>query len=217
MHSSLTFALSIPIVVFWGCSGASANDGGNTASGSTNSGGATSTVTNATVVAGGATHLGSSQATHVGGLSNGSTTKAAGGGLSLGGATATSVASTVVVTPCPATAPTQGTDCVTNSTECFYDDCPAIGRTQARCISGTWKVETAACGIVNCSGSFTNCEIGDICQTVASGALLRECVPNPCGSGPVTSQCAPAGCSVITSLTEGVTVYCNNCPQGGCP
>jgi hypothetical protein len=217
MHSSLTFALSIPILALLGCSGASSNDGGNTAAGSTNSGGATSTVTNATVASGGVTHIGSSQTTHVGGLSNVTTTKATGGGLSVGGATATSVTTTVVVTTCPVTAPTQGTDCDANSMECFYDDCPAVGRTQAICISGTWNVETATCGIVLCDGSFTDCELGDICSTVASGALLRECIPNPCGSGPVTSECARAGCNIITSLTEGVSVFCNNCPQGGCP
>ena len=42
---------------------------------------------------------------------------------------------------------------------------------------------------------------------------------NACGQGPVTPECGTTsgGCVVNATLTSGVEITCNTCPQGGCP
>lgn len=126
-----------------------------------------------------------------------------------------------VTTPaCPQTAPTNGSSCGSNSLSCFYDNCPSTGRTQATCTGGTWSVQTAGCGNVSCLGSpaVTTCPSGQICLIVESGTIGVQCVNNTCGLGPISLACASglAGCVVNATLNGGVTMTCNQCPQGGC-
>ena len=126
-----------------------------------------------------------------------------------------------VTTPgCPQTAPASGSSCGATSLSCFYDNCPSTGRTQATCTAGTWSVQTAACGSVSCLGSpaVTTCQSGQLCLIVESGTIGVQCVSNTCGQGPISPACASglAGCVVNATLNGGVTITCNQCPQGGC-
>ena len=126
-----------------------------------------------------------------------------------------------VTTPaCPQTAPASGSSCGSTSMSCFYDNCPGTGRTQATCTGGTWSVQTAACGNVSCLGSpaVTTCPSGQLCLIVESGTIGVMCVNNACGQGPISPACASglAGCVVNATLNGGVTITCNQCPQGGC-
>jgi hypothetical protein len=126
-----------------------------------------------------------------------------------------------VTTPaCPQTAPVNGSSCGSNSMSCFYDDCPSTGRTQATCTGGTWSVQTAACGNVSCVGSpaVTTCQSGQLCLITESGTIGVQCVSNTCGQGPISPACASglSGCVVNATLNGGVTITCNQCPQGGC-
>jgi hypothetical protein len=126
-----------------------------------------------------------------------------------------------VTTPaCPQTAPVNGSSCGSNSLSCFYDDCPSTGRTQATCSGGAWSVQTLACGNVSCLGSpaVTTCPSGQLCLITESGTISVQCVNNTCGQGPISPACASglAGCVVNATLNGGVTITCNQCPQGGC-
>ena len=126
-----------------------------------------------------------------------------------------------VTTPaCPQTAPANGSSCGSNSMSCFYDGCPSTSRTQATCTGGTWSVQTAACGSVSCIGSpaVTTCQSGQLCLITESGTIGVQCVSNTCGQGPISPACASglAGCVVNATLNGGVTITCNQCPQGGC-
>jgi hypothetical protein len=127
-------------------------------------------------------------------------------------------ADAAVTTPtCPQTPPTNTLSCGSASMTCFYDNCPSTGRTQARCAGGTWTVQTAACSTVNCISR--TCPSGQICLVTEGGAVGVQCVDNACGQGPVTAECGTGigGCVVNATLTGGVTITCNTCPQGGCP
>jgi len=198
-------------------SGSTSNVGGRSDTIASGASGGTSAV-------GGASHVGGTSA--IGGASNSGGAQATGGASNSGGAkvtggtTSVGSTSTVVVPPCPATAPTNSTPCGSTPVACFYDDCPATGRTNATCTSGMWSVETAPCGAVRCSGAFSTtgaCNSGETCYVYAGGFTSINCRTNPCGVGPVTNQCAPANCSVTLSLSAGVTFYCSaNCPIAGC-
>jgi len=126
----------------------------------------------------------------------------------------------VTIPACPRAAPANGSSCGSNSMSCFYDDCPSNGRTQATCTGGAWSVQTAACGNVSCLGApaVTTCPSGQICLIVESGTIGVQCVSNTCGQGAISPACASglAGCVVNATLNGGVTMTCNQCPQGGC-
>jgi Kazal-type serine protease inhibitor domain len=118
---------------------------------------------------------------------------------------------------CPSTPPTNASSCGSTNMTCFYDNCPSTGRTQANCAGGAWTVQTAACGTLNCISR--TCPSGQMCLVTEGGAVGVQCVDNSCGHGPVTPECGTTigNCVVNATLTSGVTITCNTCPQGGCP
>jgi hypothetical protein len=122
---------------------------------------------------------------------------------------------------CPAALPSSGSACLIIG-ECFYEDCAGSGRSAATCSNGAWAVQTAACAATHCigAGSSPSCAPGQICSISEGGTLVSMCNESTCGTGPVTCACAGAlctNCSITGSVTQGVTVTCNSCPQGGCP
>jgi hypothetical protein len=120
---------------------------------------------------------------------------------------------------CPATPPTNASSCGSTNMTCFYDNCPGTSRTQAACAGGTWTVQSAACGKVSCNGpSLLTCPSGQICLITEAGSVGAQCVDNACDQGPVSPQCGTSLslCSMNATLTSGVTITCNTCPQGGC-
>lgn len=120
-------------------------------------------------------------------------------------------------TPCPAAPPTNG-PCTQNGQECFYESCSTYGRVRAVCSAGTWTVETGACNSSTC-GQGPQCTTGQACLTLAGGALLIDCTPNNC-DGLVECDCIQGcypQCTLTSTLADGVSVYCNTCPQGNCP
>ena len=123
----------------------------------------------------------------------------------------------VTPTTCPSTPPTNASSCGSTDMTCFYDNCPSTGRTQAGCAGGTWTVQTGACSTVNCISR--TCPSGQMCLVIEGGAVGVQCVDNACGQGPVTPECGTTsgGCVVNATLTSGVEITCNTCPQGGCP
>jgi hypothetical protein len=134
-----------------------------------------------------------------------------------------------VTTPtCPSTPPTNASSCGSTNMTCFYDNCPSTGRTQATCAGGAWIVQIAACGTVSCTPIATSgvvapkpltCPSGQVCLVTGSGNYTGQCIENACGQGPVTAECGTTigGCVLTATLTSGVTITCNTCPQGGCP
>ncbi len=46
-------------------------------------------------------------------------------------------------------------------------------------------------------------------------ALLTDCVENPCGSGPITCECAGPACGGKCTGVEGITVTCDTCSGPG--
>jgi hypothetical protein len=142
------------------------------------------------------------------------------GGAGAGGAAGGSGGS-AQAPACPATPPTAASSCASNGQECFYEDCAGAGLTAATCGNGSWAVQTGACAAVNCFGlpSPMSCAAGQVCSVSESGSIGAMCVESTCGSGPVTCECAHTtcvSCLIQGSVLQGVTVTCNNCPQGGC-
>jgi len=225
MLSRIALFTSLASMTLFSCAGSSTGDGTSTVPGTSPVGGA-SWELSSNPATGGSSRVDSGSTSNVGGRSDTIASGASGGTSAVGGAkvtggtTSVGSTSTVVVPPCPATAPTNSTPCGSTPVACFYDDCPATGRTNATCTSGMWSVETAPCGAVRCSGAFSTtgaCNSGETCYVYAGGFTSINCRTNPCGVGPVTNQCAPANCSVTLSLSAGVTFYCSaNCPIAGC-
>ncbi len=124
-------------------------------------------------------------------------------------------------TPCPASPPTQGSSCL-GQTVCNYEDCPGSGHTQAMCRSDKWVVVNGACGTVICLGANLvgrTCPVNKVCLVRAGGALLVDCIDNPCGSGLLSADCSTmtTGCTPLLSTSSGVTFYCETtCPNGIC-
>ncbi|MGK3995638.1 hypothetical protein [Sorangium sp. So ce1024] len=83
-------------------------------------------------------------------------------------------------------------------------------------IGGT--LETRPGATFPCSGN-PSCMPGEICSVVHGGAIFGMCIPNPCGTGPVTCECAePSSLAChIDDFSGRITVICNTCPGGGCP
>jgi len=147
-----------------------------------------------------------------GGATGGASTSTKGGANGSGGATQEAL--------CPQAPPADATPCSPNGRQCFYDACPNGARTQATCASGSWSLQTSTSCVHSCMGALSSrsCETGEICLIYSGGALLVNCVPNGCGAGPISAQCAGAPtCTVSFSVEAGATVTCNTCPQGGCP
>jgi hypothetical protein len=51
----------------------------------------------------------------------------------------------------------------------------------------------------------------------SGGALLTECVTNPCGEAAVEASCACDLCAGQPCAIEELTVTCNTCSSGQCP
>ena len=122
---------------------------------------------------------------------------------------------------CPATPPTAASSCAANGQACFYEDCAGAGLTAATCDRGSWAVQTGACAAGQCFGlpSAMSCAAGQVCSVSEGGSISAMCAQSTCGSGPITCECAHttcANCLIQGSVLQGVTVTCNNCPQGGC-
>jgi hypothetical protein len=123
---------------------------------------------------------------------------------------------------CPSSPPTAGEAC--NGPGCFYEDCPGTGRTAATCTNGLWVVDRRPCGTVTClstGGGLLTCAIGQICMQRAGGAIEPVmCIQNSCGTSAISCDCLPScvgTCTVNGSASSGFSVFCNTCPQGGCP
>jgi hypothetical protein len=158
-----------------------------------------------------------------GGASAGAPSAAGSGGKGLAGAGSASGGSGggTLATACPATPPSAASSCALTGQACLYEDCAGAGRTAATCNNGSWAVQTGVCGAVQCIGlpGSMSCASGQVCSVSESGTISGMCVQSTCGTGPVTCECAHASCvncSIAGNVQQGVTVTCNNCPQGGC-
>jgi len=173
-------------------------------------------------------HAGSGSQSGAGSSSGGAAN--AGGGSTIGGAAGGGAAGAgsggakqgagggAATTTCPATVPPGGTACTFIGSTCFYEDCSGIGRSTAQCAQGKWLTDTKPCAEVACHS--TQCASGQMCGIAQGGAFLTMCTQPTCGSGPITCECAHAPCSDCTitgDATQGITLMCNTCPQGGCP
>ena len=126
-----------------------------------------------------------------------------------------------VASTCPSAPPQAGGACTGQG--CFYEDCAGVGRTAARCTNGAWVVDRAPCATATCPGigGSVTCPAGQICSQQAGGAVQpAECVPNGCGTGPVSCDClrpCAGTCTVTGSVATGFFAFCNTCPQLACP
>lgn len=101
---------------------------------------------------------------------------------------------------CPANAPATGPcDCVSF---CRYYECGGRGRVEAICDGAHWSVTSQPCGEAPCLGP-NPCPAGKICVETQSGTVLRECVDNPCGAGPVRCACAALVCRIGACMDQG--------------
>jgi hypothetical protein len=128
----------------------------------------------------------------------------------------------IVLISCPSSAPVTGSSCLGNIPDCFYEECSGTGgsngRTSAQCRNGNWVTQVAPCGPVSCGLGRGTCPSGDICVISEAGTATVLCIPNPCGSGPISCSCLQScgtKCTVMTT-PMGTTEMCNNCPPGGC-
>jgi len=151
-----------------------------------------------------------------GGNSGGDAITGSGGGAT-GGAGGSGDSSTQAP-QCPATPP-GASACAPEGFTCYYDACPAGGRTIANCSQGTWSVTTGACGKVSCAGPYLStgvCDSGQICTVSITGARSDACIANSCGAGPVTLDCLSywwisSSCYLTGDVTTGFTVICDSC------
>jgi hypothetical protein len=202
--------LTVALVIQVSCSGNTSNTTASGADAGT-TGGSDGTATGGGSGGEDAASGGRSQAS--GGQSGGSTAGSGGsnsaGMGNTGGATGA---------PCPEMPPQAGAPCAELGQTCAYEDCAGGGRTIARCQQQAWSIDSGTCeDTVFCNN--IQCDAGQICLTVASGALLQQCVENTCGSGPVGCDCID-GCSgecVVVGSASGIHISCNACPSGLCP
>jgi len=123
-------------------------------------------------------------------------------------------------TTCPNAPPADGDTC-TAARSCFYEDCAGVGRTVATCGQGTWSVTSGPCDTVVCENGITgtSCDVGKVCVAIASGVPVNLCVPNSCGTGPVSCDCVEScigSCSVRGTVANGIVIDCNPCSPDGC-
>jgi hypothetical protein len=138
---------------------------------------------------------------------------AAGSGGADGGTTSdTGAGGAVEALACPSKTPLQGADCAGQA--CVYQDCAGAGLTIALCHpEGSFELQVAACAPAACAGAASSpCATGSLClKKPVNGVLTSSCLPNPCGTGPITCACATCSgaCQVIgDAQTGGVTVTC---------
>lgn len=119
---------------------------------------------------------------------------------------------------CPNQPPSPDSSCSSLGVLCAYEDCAGAGRTVASCVNGAWSVTTSACGeTVDCTAGGAQCSEGEICLVRAGGALLQDCVPNTCETGPVECDCiegCSGECATYGTPESGITITCNTCPNG---
>jgi hypothetical protein len=107
---------------------------------------------------------------------------------------------------------------------CVYQDCAGLGRTEATCLGGTWRITTIACDSTKCAGNATlYCAAGKICLRTTSGGgayiVTPSCMENTCGASPVSLQCIQ-GLSGSCSVVSDVEIDCYQptiCTAGICP
>jgi hypothetical protein len=83
-----------------------------------------------------------------------------------------------------------------------------------------WSVVTSKCAAEACpGGSDLLCAPGELCVTRMAGDLAYACEANPCGTGPVTCECAAGVCQGGTcASTSGTAVACDECTGNAeCP
>jgi hypothetical protein len=118
---------------------------------------------------------------------------------------------------CPESAPLNGAACdVCTQDPCVYDSCASTSTRQtATCDGGRWTVSSTSCaepcGFTNAS---LPCATGQVC--VIPGALGPQptCQDNPCGSAPLSCQCAGSLCDVgycESAVNDFVYCVCPNC------
>jgi hypothetical protein len=204
-----------------GGGGQSGGAGGHTTGGASGgggagqSGGAGGHTTGGASGGGGAGQSGGAGGHTTGGASGGGGSGIGGGGGTLPGSGG---AGGAPANPqCPAMPP-GATSCPKEGFKCFYDDCPATGRTIATCTGGTWAVATGACGTVtgDCVAYSKTCASGQLCLLTITGAITPSCIANTCGAGPITPQClsaySPPQCTLLGSAdVGGFSIYCNYC------
>jgi hypothetical protein len=132
-----------------------------------------------------------------------------------------------VITPpcvppvCPASSPRNGDSCdpCRDATQCRYDRCDGgDGVAVASCNGQTkrWQVLVGACESP-CRAQGMSCDPDEICVRRSGGAGFNySCEDNPCGSNPVTCQCAAPACGgdpwVCSSANDQlVTCSCLTC------
>ncbi|WP_437984991.1 hypothetical protein [Sorangium sp. So ce117] len=203
------------LAALYGCGGESSN----AESGSGGSGGAGAGATSGSggsLDGGGGSGGASTGGSTTGGAGTGGATT---GGSQTGGTTTSGAGGPPPTALCPETIPVPEAECrQQNGPSCFYGDCEDGQRTVATCLASGWTLETRPCAAFPCTGS-QECMPGQICSVIQGGALFGTCIANPCGAGPVTCECADAGCPAcrVDDSSGGITVTCNTCPGGGCP
>jgi hypothetical protein len=202
-------------------SGVGTQDG---AAGTTGAGGTTGV--GGTTGAGGRGGAGGAAGTGGGGTAGTAGRGGSGGGAGRGGSGGagrggSGGAGGAVAATCPSSPPQAGGPC--NGQGCFYEDCAGVGRTAAYCTNGAWVVDRAPCATSTCPaiGGGATCPAGQICSQRAGGAVEpTECVPNGCGTGPLSCDClrpCAGTCTVTGSTATGFNAFCNTCPQLACP
>ena len=206
-----------------GSAGANGGSGGHATGGGGGAaiGGAAGSSGKAGAAAGGSGGMSGGSGGHATGGTGGGAAGRDGKGGSAGGGATGGTGGVAQAPTCPATAPVSAGSCAVNGQACFYEDCAGAGRTAATCNNGFWTVQEAACAAVQCIGlpSPTSCASGQSCSVTQSGTIGGMCTQPTCGKGPITCACAHASCencSISGSVQQGITVTCNNCPQGGC-
>jgi hypothetical protein len=139
------------------------------------------------------------------------------GGATLTGSTSSASTSGGACTKgvCPMFPPSAGAPCPCDGQECPYDQCPEDGPlTTATCAAGVWSLQSASC--LGACGS-TQCTPGFVCLHHVGGpigTMPEECVPDPCGSSPLSCSCATSLCPTgegFTCAVMGGDLVC------GCP
>ncbi|WP_437478972.1 hypothetical protein WME75_31685 [Sorangium sp. So ce1014] len=205
VHVRNSFLLMLVLAALSGCGGESRNA-------ESGSGGIGAAGAGATSGSGGGLDDGGAGS---GGASTGGSTT---GGSETAGTTTSGTGAAPLTAQCPETIPVPAAECPTQGGSCFYGDCEDGQRTVATCMASRWTVETRPCSTFLCAIS-EECMPGEICSVYSGGAFWGECIPNPCGTGPVTCECASPGCGQcrVDDSAGGISVTCNLCPSGNCP
>jgi hypothetical protein len=114
--------------------------------------------------------------------------------------------------PCPTEPPATDDGCENPGQLCAYQQCDGEGLIEARCGREVWSVSTSTCETTVC-GNY-QCDAGQLCLEIQSGALMIECVENPCGTGPLDCACACGGmdCTIESATKVTCRSGCTDCP-----